>query len=126
MDGIISPDYAVFLALHREDSRYLNFLFRCQLLPGVYRSISNGIRPDQWRLEPDRFKELIIPVPPASEQPEIAEHIEGEVDRIDKLALEADVAITLLQERRTALISAAVTGKIDVRAAIAEPESQAA
>jgi cellulose synthase (UDP-forming) len=41
----------------------LNWLLRCSLLPGTYRTISNGIRPDQWRLEPDRFRELRIPYP---------------------------------------------------------------
>ncbi|MGH2388149.1 MAG: hypothetical protein ACRDIE_08075, partial [Chloroflexota bacterium] len=41
--------------------------------------------------------------------------LERETARIDTLVAEAETAIALLQERRTALISAAVTGKIDVR-----------
>ena len=45
----------------------------------------------------------------------IVGHIEEEAKKFDELVAEANKAITLLQERRTALISAAVTGKIDVR-----------
>ena len=42
--------------------------------------------------------------------------------RLDILVEEAAASITLLQERRTALISAAVTGKIDVRSKVKPPE----
>jgi type I restriction enzyme S subunit len=59
-----------------------------------------------------------VPRPPLSEQIEIAKHLNEETDRLDALVSEAQVAITLLQERRAALISAAVTGKIDVRGLI--------
>lgn len=56
-----------------------------------------------------------ICVPPIKEQNAIVEYLEGETARLDALAAVAERAIDLLQERRTALISAAVTGKIDVR-----------
>ena len=56
-----------------------------------------------------------ITVPPLSEQREIADYIEAETSKFDTLTAEAQRAIDLLQERRTALISAAVTGQIDVR-----------
>jgi type I restriction enzyme S subunit len=54
-------------------------------------------------------------VPPYSEQAEIVAFIDCESIRMDRLICEAQRAIDLLQERRTALISAAVTGQIDVR-----------
>lgn len=56
-----------------------------------------------------------VPTPPAAEQAEIVAHLDHETTRLGTLTTEATNAITLLQERRTALISAAVTGKIDVR-----------
>jgi type I restriction enzyme S subunit len=56
-----------------------------------------------------------VTVPPRPEQKVIAEFLDRETAKIDKLAAEAQSAIDLLQERRTALISAAVTGQIDVR-----------
>jgi type I restriction enzyme, S subunit len=58
---------------------------------------------------------LIIPVPPADEQHAIVAFINSESAKFDTLTAEAQRAINLLQERRTALISAAVTGQIDVR-----------
>jgi type I restriction enzyme S subunit len=53
--------------------------------------------------------------PPFAEQVEISRVLTQETAKFDALTAEAQRAIDLLQERRTALISAAVTGKIDVR-----------
>lgn len=63
----------------------------------------------------ENVKEAPVVVPPIDEQSEIVSHIEDETAKFDSLEAEAERAIELLQERRTALISAAVTGKIDVR-----------
>ena len=54
-------------------------------------------------------------VPPISEQAEIVAHLDAKTAALDTLTTEAQRAIALLQERRSALISAAVTGQIDVR-----------
>jgi len=61
--------------------------------------------------------ELTVPVPPPSEQLEIVGFVDVQTSKLDTLTAEAQRAIDLLQERRTALISAAVTGQIDVREA---------
>lgn len=58
---------------------------------------------------------LFVPVPPPAEQCDIADFIDFETDKIDAMVRKVDKSITLLREHRTALISAAVTGKIDVR-----------
>lgn len=55
--------------------------------------------------------------PPLAEQQKIAEEISRETSRIDSTIADARDAIALSRERRAALISAAVTGKIDVRTA---------
>nr|WP_319947069.1 restriction endonuclease subunit S [uncultured Shimia sp.] len=54
-------------------------------------------------------------LPELMAQEEISNFLDAENDRFDRLSDKAQSAITLLKERRTALISAAVTGKIDVR-----------
>lgn len=54
-------------------------------------------------------------VPPVSEQQKIVEHIDQQLSQFADLQVEAARGIDLLKERRSALISAAVTGKIDVR-----------
>jgi type I restriction enzyme, S subunit len=56
-----------------------------------------------------------IAFPPLQEQITIVAFLDQETAKIDNLIQQAQKATTLLQERRTALISAAVTGKIDVR-----------
>ena len=56
-----------------------------------------------------------LAIPPVAEQKAITTWIAQETGKIDTLTAEAQRAIDLLQERRTALISAAVTGQIDVR-----------
>jgi len=59
--------------------------------------------------------ELPVPCPPPAEQKEIYKIVQRQVSEINDLLDSATSAIALLQERRSALISAAVTGKIDVR-----------
>ena len=68
------------------------------------------------RLYFDELGQLVMPYPPKEEQRVIVGFLTGELARFDALSTEAQHAIDLLQERRTALISAAVTGQIDVRA----------
>jgi len=56
-----------------------------------------------------------LALPPMKERLEIVEYIRGYVSKFDNLMKNSEYVIKLMQERRTALISAAVTGKIDVR-----------
>ena len=63
----------------------------------------------------DNIKEARIPIPPLNEQHQIADYLDKMQNHFDALTDNAEQAIQLMQERRTALISAAVTGKIDVR-----------
>ena len=70
---------------------------------------------DNLKINVDEIRNLAVVSPLSDEQGAIAEFLEQRVGRFDQLQAEAQRAIELLQERRTALISAAVTGKIDVR-----------
>ena len=63
----------------------------------------------------DNIKEARVPIPPLSEQHQIADYLDKMQSHFDALTESAEKGIQLMQERRTALISAAVTGKIDVR-----------
>jgi type I restriction enzyme, S subunit len=58
---------------------------------------------------------LMTPVPPLGEQLSIVNYIDLEMSKIDVMLQKAAQAIELLNEHRAALISAAVTGKVDVR-----------
>ena len=76
----------------------------------------------QPNLNTDIVKDLRFGVPPLDEQGAIVHRITELIGQFDTLTAEAQRAIALLQERRTALISAAVTGQIDVR----QPAGEAA
>jgi type I restriction enzyme S subunit len=69
----------------------------------------------QPRLNISHIDSYLMTVPPLNEQQLIAAVVREKIGKFDSLITEAERAILLLQERRTALISAAVTGKIDVR-----------
>jgi len=61
------------------------------------------------------LKRARLPVPPSSEQRALADYLDITITKLDRLEKESIAAIELMQEHRSALISAAVTGKIDVR-----------
>jgi len=64
------------------------------------------------------IKKLLLPKPSKSEQEAITSHIKSGSSKIEDLIIETNNSIALLKERKTSLISAAVTGKIDVREAV--------
>jgi type I restriction enzyme S subunit len=81
------------------------------LLVAIVEEAAHGtkaIRMDQWR-------QVAIPVPPGPEQSNIIDFLEKETAKIDALLAQVRAAVKHLKEFRIALISAAVTGKIDVR-----------
>jgi len=101
-------------------------LFKKKLLPSwvAYVTLSDvgknylssqGYGGTKIQLSLEDVAELLVTAPPLDEQAAIISFLDHETARIDALAEEGDSVITLLQERRSALISAAVTGKIDVR-----------
>ena len=63
----------------------------------------------------DQLRNLLTSIPPIAEQQTIAAFLDRETSRIDELIAKVNRSIDLLREYRTALISAAVTGKIDLR-----------
>lgn len=69
----------------------------------------------QPNLNTDIVKSIAIPIPPSDEIVKIVASIKANREKFSCLMEKAEIGIELLQERRTALISAAVTGKIDVR-----------
>lgn len=69
----------------------------------------------QCNLNPVRYGEIVVALPPAQEQRSIAAELDRLTAQIDALVRETMVVIARLTERRAALISAAVTGKLDAR-----------
>ena len=74
--------------------------------------------PDQPILSARPTCESRICVPPLAEQTAIAAYLDAETAKLDALVGKVAEAVERLQEYRSALITAAVTGKIDVRKAL--------
>lgn len=70
-----------------------------------------------------RLAKMALAIPPTEEMHAIERFCTQHLAKSDELITQAQAAITLLQERRAALISAAVTGKIDVRGLVQTAEA---
>ena len=82
----------------------------------------NAVGTTMLNLNPTIVGRMLVPVPPLPEQTAIATYLDRETTKIDQLIEKVEAAIARLQEYRTALITAAVTGKIDVREPATEKE----
>jgi type I restriction enzyme, S subunit len=97
------------------DSRYLaDLLSSTPLRQQIRQSISGAVGLAN-NLPQSEIKDFILPLPPAKEQEEIHDFLAKETTKLRTLLNESESLIGLLQERRSSLISAAVTGRIDVR-----------
>ena len=90
----------------------LNFLRSNNFQTAVQLNWSFGT---QQNIGMNVLENLFICIPPFKEQIEIVNYIYDKTSKIDTLIEKSNKSIELLKEKRTALISAAVTGKIDVR-----------
>ncbi len=98
---------------------YLLMLFRA--MGQVFDRLTSGST-HKTIYQPDAAS-LSIPVPPLPEQTAIATYLDAEAAKLDALVAKVETAIERLQEYRTALITAAVTGKIDVRNFVASADA---
>ncbi len=85
---------------------------------GYHRLLSIQTGAMHPHLNCGNVKDVLLPVPPLSEQCEIMQRIEHEERRVAALVGKTERSIALLKERRSALITAAVTGQIDLREAV--------
>jgi type I restriction enzyme S subunit len=107
-DGILA-----FLALNDNvNKKYLYFVLG-SLTSELRERMKQGS--GQPNLNTGIVGALNVPLPPVAEQLAIVVELERMQDEFAALMAQAETSVTLLQERRSALISAAVTGKIDVR-----------
>lgn len=83
-----------------------------------YQFALQKTRAAQPHLNAEELGDTVLCIPPIPEQAKIAEHLRRETNMLDSLIGKAREAIALLQEHRASLIAAAVTGKIDLRAAV--------
>ncbi|MCO6355426.1 hypothetical protein GBO14_11940 [Pseudoalteromonas shioyasakiensis] len=95
-------------------SQYMSYLFNSDLGLSQLRLIAKGTT-SVAAIYYKELKSISFPLPTLKEQEEIVEYVEKNIEKLDDLIKQSQKAIQLIKERKTALISAAVTGKIDVR-----------
>jgi type I restriction enzyme, S subunit len=118
-EGGIRSSYVVLKPSETVNKDYFQYLFKSVRYIQAIQSTANFIR-DGQDMNYQNFVSIDLPLPSLEEQEYIALHLREHINKIDSLVERAQKAISLMQERKTALISAAVTGKIDVRHFVAE------
>ncbi|GMV61743.1 MAG: hypothetical protein AMXMBFR74_09120 [Parvibaculum sp.] len=112
-DGDLS--FASYLARFRFDPRYLpefaNYVFGTEQLLAYARTMALRAI-GQANLNPSRFAEIPVPVPPIEEQRQIAQFLRTQGEKIEEVRQKISASIGKLTEYRAALVTAAVTGKI--------------
>lgn len=115
VDGLVSPAYVVAEPADDFRTAYIEHLLRTSSAIEEMRRYSRGIADFRMRLYWDYFRDLKVCLPPEDEQNAILDLISAETRRIDLLTVKTQYSIDLLKERRSAFITAAVTGQIDLR-----------
>ncbi|WP_367897055.1 restriction endonuclease subunit S [Enterobacter vonholyi] len=114
-DSSIFAGYHTIIArpIDRKNYRFLAYLFDCQELRSQIKHAVKGVK--VFSITQAILRGLSIWLPPKNEQEYISKLLDNQTTQIDTLIQKQLQQIELLKERRTALISAAVTGKIDLR-----------
>lgn len=115
VDGLVSPAYVVAEPISHFRTEYIEHLLRTPMAIEEIRRYSRGIADFRMRLYWDYFRDLKVCLPPIEEQDIILSWVSRETGRIDLLFEKTQQSIDLLRERRSAFITAAVTGQIDLR-----------
>ncbi|HHY0620620.1 TPA: restriction endonuclease subunit S [Vibrio parahaemolyticus] len=100
------------------DLEFLRYSFMAAL-PALEQTSTQST---QANLNVDRIGAVQASFPSVSEQKEIVAYLDSLLEQYDDIELKSQKSIELMNERKTALISAAVTGKIDVRDWVASDE----
>lgn len=112
LEGIVSPDYHVYTSKGELLPEYIDLLCRSKPFVAEVSRWSKGVWSSRLRLYPENFFEMRLPIPPQGEQLEISRAVEADQRKANDLRDNLHLSITLAKERRSALITAAVTGLI--------------
>lgn len=115
--GFINAQMMILRSRKRIYSSYLHYVTRSSYWLSQLRFNSYGTA--QQQLSNDILSNIVISIPPLNEQVIICKYLDLETARINNLISKIRLSVDKLFEYRSALISAAVTGKIDVREEVA-------
>ena len=111
--GIVSPAYVVIQPKSDVNSWYYHYLFRIPAYTNESYRHSYGICDDQLSLRYEDFKVMSSPKPPIEEQHKIVRFLDEKCEKIDRFIANKQRMAALLREQKQAVISAAVTGKLN-------------
>jgi type I restriction enzyme S subunit len=111
-DVIVSTGFAVLRPEHTSDSVFYSWAIRSGAFMASVVASSDGV--SYPAINADKLAALYMPLPPKDERDAISKYILDEMMKMDTLKAKIFDQIDLLKERRTSLISSAVTGKIKV------------
>ena len=111
-EGIVSPAYHVYRIGKDYLPAYVDALVRTPAFVAEITRFSKGVWSSRLRLYPEGLYEVWLPVPPRDEQQAIVDAITQEREKSSGIEVALRESISLLKERRAALITAAVTGQI--------------
>lgn len=109
LDGHVSPAYRAYWPRTEESSKYLHYLLRSEFYVKGYTRLLTGVRPNSLQMSRDNMMSFPVILPNRPEQVAIASFLDRETAKIDALITEQQRLIELLQEKRQAVISHAVT-----------------
>lgn len=109
--GIISPAYFIYEPVIDIYPRYVHYLLRSDFYTKYYLSISSGVRPNQWDLDPAMFGRILLLVPSKSEQITIANKLDNELAEIDGLIADQQRLNRLVKERYYSELEYELIGK---------------
>lgn len=112
-EGHVSPAYRSYWIKSDVDKRYIHHLMRSSTYVQGYTQLLTGIRPNSLQMSRDDLMGFPVLLPPKIEQTQIARFLDHETAKIDALIAEQKRLIKLLQEKRQAVISHAVTKGLD-------------
>ncbi len=124
VDGAVSPAYVVARPTQDLHSPYYQYLLRTAPFIEQMRQGSKGITDFRLRLYWEQFRQIVLPVPPLEEQRQIARAAENAFRHAAEVVEKVRASVEHLKERRAALITAAVTGQVDVRSSGAATEAK--
>ena len=115
IDGLISPSYGVYAPTGNHYlPQYLELLLRSRPFVAEVNRRSKGVWSSRLRLYPDAFLDISFPVPSREDQTRTLSALAYATKRESTLGELGARSIDRLREFRSALITAAVTGQIDV------------
>ena len=116
-EGLVSPDYLVCRLTSSVIPKYVHHVLRSHRFISEMRIRSKGIRPNQERLYWEDLGEIPIPLADLRSQESLVSRMEQAIGEHEIVRAPFLRDVSLLQELRTSLISAAVSGEFDVSAA---------